>query len=427
MARAETYTLLALDRYASVMHIPLPHFNQAAGSTIFPIGPQCSQVWYSRNDQSADKVSREELAEAIATAEEEIAKVLGFWPAPMFIRNEIHTYPRYHRPELITGGMTNRGQWRSLQADFGKFIAAGQRGLTLVGSPNIVFNDLDGDGFDETATVVIATALTDACEVKVYFEGHDGDPEWEIRPARSKTIAAGVFTAQFWVWQVIQPLLWDAFPTSQGASPLNLQDPAIYENTVDVYREFVDFSQASARFFWEPQPMASSLSVVCGTCGGSGCPACTLQAQDGCLHVRDVHPGLLVPQPASWDADDEEWSAADWVGCREPDLVKINYYAGDLDQKFLSGRSCEPLKLYWAEAIAWLATARLSRPFCSCGAVEKLVSDLRWDTARTASNEPTYTLGPRDADNPFGTLLGEVKAWRRVARFVGRRQAVAVV
>lgn len=428
MARADTFTLLPLDVYARVLHIPLPHFAGAAGSTIYPIGAQCSQVWYQRNDQSADRVSREELAEAIATAEEEIARVLGFWPAPMFIRNEIHPYPRYYRPEVIGNGMTNRGQLRSLRADYGKFISAGQRGSTFVGAPAIVFTDADADGYAETATVSIATALTDACEVKVYFTGYDGEPEWEIRPLRTKSITGGVFTATFWSWQAIRPELWEAFPTTQGASALNLQDAAIYEALTDVYREFVDFTLPSARFFWEPQPVTGGLlHGVCSTCGGDGCPACSLAVQDGCAHVREVHSGLLVPQPASYDSDAGQWSAADWAECREPDLVKFNYYAGDLDRKYLAGRSCEALSLYWAEPIAWLATARLSRPFCSCGAVEKLVDELRWDTARSGSNEPTYTIGPRDADNPFGTLVGEVKAWRRVRRFVGARASVAVV
>jgi len=426
MARADTYTLLSLDQYSSVLGIAPPHFNGAAGASIFPVGGQCDSIWHQFQFQAGDRVSREELAQAIATAEEEIARVLGFWPAPMFITNEIHPYPRHYRPELITQGLTNRGQLRSIRADYAKFISAGQRGTTFVGTPAIIRSDADGDGFQETATVSIATALTDACEVKVYFEGHAGDPEWEIRPLRSKSISGGVFTATFWIWQAIHPELWEAFPTSDGAHALDLTDAAIYETLVDVYREFVDFSLPSAHFYWEPDPV-STVSGICGSCGGSGCPSCTLQVQDGCAHVRDVHGGLLVPQPASYDATAGQWGAADWVDCREPDLVKVNYYAGDLDRKFLSGRACEPLSLYWAQAIAWLATARLSRPFCSCGTVEKLVNDLRWDTARTGADEPAYTLDPRDGANPFGTLVGEVKAWRRVRRFVGARASVAVV
>src|SRR3989304_947087 len=214
MAVASTLTLLPLDIYASIMQIPLPHFNQAAGASIFPVGGQCDNLWWQTGAQSADRVSREELAQAIATAEEEIARVLGFWPAPMFITNEIHPYPRHYRPELITQGLTNRGQLRSIRADYAKFISAGQRGTTFVGTPAIIRSDADGDGFDETVTVSIATALTDACEVKVYFEGYDGDPEWEIRPLRTKPISGGVFTAPFWIWQAIHPELWEAFPTS---------------------------------------------------------------------------------------------------------------------------------------------------------------------------------------------------------------------
>jgi len=79
MARAETVTLLPLDRYAELMMIPLTHFNQLAG----PKAPQtggCDDVW--------DQDDREELAWVIAQAEEMIAHELRFWPAPKFITGE---------------------------------------------------------------------------------------------------------------------------------------------------------------------------------------------------------------------------------------------------------------------------------------------------------------------------------------------------
>src|SRR3972149_5598868 len=181
MARADTYTLLSLDGYSSVLGIAPPHFNGAAGASIFPASGQCDSIWHQFQYQAGDRVSREELAQAIATAEEEIARVLGFWPAPMFITNEIHPYPRHYRPELITQGLTNRGQLRSIRADYAKFISAGQRGTPFDGTPAIIRSDADGDGFDEAVSASIATARPDASEVRVFFEGYDGDPEWEIR------------------------------------------------------------------------------------------------------------------------------------------------------------------------------------------------------------------------------------------------------
>src|SRR3972149_4188845 len=211
MARADTYTLLSLDAYSYILGIAPPHFSGAAGASIFPAGGQCDAIWHQFQWQSSDRVSREELAQAIATAEEEIARVLGFWPAPMFITNEIHPYPRHYRPELITQGLTTRGQLRSIRADYAKFISAGQRGTTFVGTPAIIRSDADGDGFDETVTVSIANALTDACEVKVYFEGYDGDPESIKAAITTKSCSNRCNYRPTSHVKDIHPELWEAF------------------------------------------------------------------------------------------------------------------------------------------------------------------------------------------------------------------------
>ena len=49
MSRAETCTLLSLDRFAKMFGINPVHFSGAGGSDIFPLKDGCSDVWFQRS------------------------------------------------------------------------------------------------------------------------------------------------------------------------------------------------------------------------------------------------------------------------------------------------------------------------------------------------------------------------------------------
>ena len=441
MARASTPTLLSLDRWAMVMGISPAHFNQGVtGASIFPLTGSCEELWYQWAWMKADQVGREDLAIEIARAEREIAEYVGFWPAPKYISSEVHRFPRHHRPDFIDSVIDQRGYRLPVEIKVGKFIQAGRRALTqLTDTLTLLYSDEDGDTFEETATVTVVTDLTNACEIKVYFAGHGGDPAWEIRPARTKQIAAGVFTATFWTWQFIDPALWERFPTAAapiegidflqaiigGAGGTVLVDSTNWgvDPTIEVYREYCDFTQDSAHFFWEPVP---DISGIAGE----------LTAQeDGVIHVRDVHEGIVVPQPAEYDSDEGCWvQVADSV-CRPPDLVKLWYLAGDQSESYLGIPDaslplpgyCDPLSHFWAQTIAYLATSRLDRPFCSCGALTNLFTDIRVDIAKSEPDGATYFITEGKARSPFGTRKGEIMAWERCRAFVRKRARVAVI
>lgn len=420
-------TLLSLAYYAKIMGINPVHFQGATGDTVFPTG-RCSDVWPRYTWQDPDKLSHEELARAIYDAEEDIARELGYYPAPMWIAQEQHRFPRYHRRDVWRlGGRNVRGARVSLATRWGKFIEQGQRALTLVGTATVaggslVYSDEDSDGFSETATITLATALTDACEIKVYFADQSGDPAWEIRPAKSKTITGGNVVLVFPSWLFIDPDLRSVYPTADSFRAVDISTTANFVTSVDVYREYNDPTETSATFFWEPTPNAG---VFCVSCGGTGCIACQLTTQDGCIHVRDVENGIVVPQPATYSADDAAWSQVAYSVCRDPDMVRLYYYAGDQDNRYLSGQSCEALSNYWAHAIAWLATARLDSDPCSCGNVQSLTNHLREDLAK--NTEISYQIGFDLLDNPFGTRRGAIQAWQRVYKTQGRRITGGVI
>jgi hypothetical protein len=424
MARADTVTLLALDRYAQIMGINPAHFNQGARTDLMPIKGSCSDVWFQYAWQTPDRISREDIAYAIEEAEYEIAEACGFWPAPKWIDDEMHQYPRHHRRTVVGAGRNVRSFKKGFRAKWGKFIQAGQRQVDIIGdSVAPVYSTEDGDLLNETATVTVAAGdLIDPCEIKVYFEDMAGDAAWEIRPARTAVLSGANFVLTFWAWQFILPATWEALTTEDTPLAVDFTDAANLVTNVDVYREYTDFTERSAQFYWENED--NFIGETCSSCSGAGCAACELTTQDGCIHVRDVDKGIVVPVAATYDDDDAEWEEQTWTDCREPDQVKIWYYAGDLDNRYLGGHTCDPLSNFWAQTIAWLATARIERPFCACPNVQALANDLRTDMAFITEN--SYLMSERALDNPFGTRKGEVQAWRRISKFVRKRGKVAV-
>lgn len=426
------YTLLPLADFARLMGINPVHFQGAYGDSVWPLeNNACSNIWPRHAWQQVDMVSREELAHAIASAERDIADVVGYWPAPTWQAQEVHRYLPYHRFDAVAAGGMNVKEFRkSVTADYGKFITAGTRALTLVGTATVaggtlVYSDDDGDGFFETATITLPTTLTNACEINAYFAGESGDMDWEIRPIRSKAITAGgniVLVIDSWL--LVEPSLQAAFPTDAGFTAVNIDTTSNFVTSIDVYREYTDTTAVSATFYWEPDDCG-----VCPSCAlaleGAGyilleagssdttCPACGLTAQTGCLYVRDVHNGIVVPTPG--DLVNSTWYQRTFAVNRDPDIVKINYYAGDISQRWLSGRSCNALDDEWAKIITWIAVSRLERELCQCGNVTALARHLRTDLAFTGT-DTSFNLPFDMLSNPFGSHRGEVMAWERVSK-----------
>lgn len=409
-------TLLSLSRWAKILGITPPHFFQASGIDVFPVSG-CSDVWFQFSWQNSDAVSRDELSQVIYDAEEDIASILGYYPAPKWIAKEMHKYPTYYRQELYGNGRNIKGQHKSVITKRGKFIQAGRRAVSVVqADANVVYSDADGDGYKELATVTASTSLTDRCEIHCYIAGQGGAAEWEIRPAQTVSLSGGVVTFTFDAWLLLDPDLQGAYPTSAGLRAIPLETITNYVETVDIYREYTDSSQASAEFSWG--------SGACTSCGGSGCAICANTIQEGCIYVREVDSGIVVPTPGTYD--DDAWQGASFTECREPDTVKIWYYAGELSEKYLRGETCEPLSDYLAQTIAMLATARLEHNICACDNAYNLAKE--WRTDLSFSGEAgSYQVSEDDLENPFGVRKGEVMAWKRISRLTQRIGAAALV
>lgn len=315
LAEPLPHTLLSLPRFAKIMGLNPVHAVGAIGPpAAFPmLDNRCMDVWPQYSWQYSDSVSRFDMALAIQSAEEELATVLGWWPAPHWVYEEVHDFARFYRRDAYrSGGRNVRGMRVSAQAKYAKIIAPGQRGTTLISTATVALTtlaylDLDADGFFETARITAATTLTDPLEVEVFFEGTEAHPGWRIWPSRSRSITDSVFTADFDSWLFIDPDVLARYPTSDGFSAIDISTVTHYVTSVDVYRVYNNTAVTSAQFYWEPD-------VDCGTAG-------ELTVQDGVLHVRSPITGAIVPTPATYA--DGAWTATSYSVSRDPDMVKL--------------------------------------------------------------------------------------------------------
>ena len=414
-------THLSLPRYARIMGVNPVHFAGGAGASIWPVIPNCNDIWPRYAWQDIHRASHEELAYQIQIAEADVARVLAYQVAPTWIENEPIRYPRFYRPDTVRTNMRNvRDQYVSTKLAWGKFIQGGIRAISKIASPSvaaleITFSAEANAGFYDTATIILTDDDLDGLdvnEVKLYFYDTTADPRWEIRPCRSKSISGTTLTAVLDIWLLIDPDLVSMPPTDVDFAGLDLQsDTTNYVTQIDVYREYNDYTEASAILYWEQQPAGYGSCVICG---GIGCPACHFTTQNGCIHVRDTNTGIVAITPACYDATEAQWEIAAQSIARDPDQLSVYYYAGEQGADWLRGRSHDPLGQYLAQIIAWIATARLDRPYCACGSIYSYAESLRDDLAEYRKGSTTRFTPESILTNPFGTRKGEVMAWQRV-------------
>ena len=411
----DTQTLLSLDEYAQIMGLNPLNFNSAAtpDQNTFGFESDVQPLWFKYEWQAGKQMSHSKLAELIAGAERDIANYLGVYPAPHWEYQELHLYPGsvLVGDTILYADVNN--YYKTVQANWGRIQGAGQRGTNLEATPTepvvagigIAFSDERTSGFNDTATITAETDVTDPSEIKLYFEGHDADPAWEIRPFRSISISSGVVTIVVDSWLMFSPDLWEKAPAGEPIT-INAGTVGNYVDTVDVYRDYIDTTQFSCRFIWEAQK--SPLGVT---------------LQTGRLQVMDGHLGTFGPVPATFDEDTEVWSTTPFSICgRKPDQVQLWYKAGMLSQEFRQGFDIYPMNRVMKENIAWLATARMDITFRANTNITDFVNRLRRNALESIDGDSSFFLPEELSTAPFGTRIGELRVWKRLKAYNPQRQ-----
>lgn len=377
----------------------------------------CSQPWSQYSWQNTDAVSREQLAEAIAEAEAEIERYLGYRLLPSWEVDEWRPQPRPYRAELVTYNHRNlRGYSQGFDLRWGMFVAGGQRAETVIdAAAAVVYSDPDSDSYDELATATVATTVTNTEEIRAYLPGHAGQDGYEIRPI-TVAIAGGVATITWATHLGVveandEALVWDA---SDGA------DAANFIATVAVARVAND-PQSMAQLVWEPTPGGCGCDIV----GAGTCATCQYTVQVACLHARDAKLGLVAYSPAAWDADAEDFDTVTASVGRNPDYVRAWYRAGLRDMsRTWPTREMSP---HWERAVAVLAASKLDRDVCSCAsaAVTRWGEDLAFE--RGATELQSYKVTDALKNCPLGTKRGAWTAWQQITGPGGRIYRDAVL
>lgn len=403
MAVASTKTKLPLTTWAKLMGVHPLHFEQVSIPTLEQ--PFCDQIMFQHSWQTSQHVSREEIATAIAEAEAQIENYLQYRLMPTWEYDEWQKTTRPYQKDLFNlNDRDVRGFQQTVNANWGYFISGGIEAKTLVeAGATIVYTDEDGDGYFETATVSVATSVTDSREIAAYYPGKSAADEWEIRPVEV-SIASGIATITFRREQAVDSDLFERF-NIEGAEANGLDD-SDFLDTVDIYRHW-NYPQTQATMLWEP-----GLNM-CAQCNGELCPRCAYAAQTACLLVRgDPRQSILAYHAADWSVDDQAFSNTPCCLERQPDIVRLFYYSGYRNMRLPYTNRMDP---EWQRVVAYMATAKLERPPCDCmsGFWDRWAQDMTL-VAGDESGKPFFRTPDGILDNPFGTRRGEVYAWRKV-------------
>lgn len=404
MARASLITKLPLDRFAYYLGMDPLHFNQCFINTQDDPAPVCGHPMKQFAWQNVQAVGREDIAYAIHQAESNIERWLGYNLKPAWTVDEWGRTTGPANPGLIGMGSINvQGRWKDTQLKRGYFIAGGVKGKVLIeASSAVIYSDIDGDDYDETATVVTAVvADTLPCEVHLYYPGESGADVWEIRPI-TVTVTGLVATITFRREQCVLPELMSV----RNVEGVDALVDGNFLDEVDVYRVYNDVSQ-QVTMQWEPYP------VGCGCTTAGVCAQCQVSAQAGCLLGRDHRLSIVRYAPGTWNADDEHYDLTAMALWHEPDRLRLWYLSGWVNNELACPMN--QMDPFWEQVVTYYAASMLDRDICSCenvlGYVARWREDLAVDTA-----DRRFTNREKNRDNPLGSTRGALNAWKAITQ-----------
>lgn len=403
----ETLTRLPVYTFARLAGINPLHFQ---GVQIAEVQNQvCDFAWFQHDWQTAGRISRESVADAIGQAEGMLEAQLRYRLLPAWEEQEYRIGPRPYRSEMVfTGQFDTRGLYQSVETQWKQVITPGRREQTLIEAAAAVTyaSTKPPATYDDTATVsVTITSGTEARELAVYYPGHSGDEHWRIRPI-GVSIVGNTATITFpRELAVIEDELEQIASGPDYIRPVDGTVDANFLTTVDVYRVWTN-GATQATLIWTPP------NSGCSVCGGSTCDACLAASQTGCLVVRDPRLGIVQFAPATFDETTGAFQTASRAVGRQPEAVEVYYQAGLLDRTLSDPYNV--MSPEWARTVAILATSLLDRPICGCAQT----FTARWATDLAfrggASQVSAFQMSPEDMNNPFGTRAGMVYAYKRV-------------
>lgn len=299
------------------------NFNQLAGAQA-PLNLYCKQV--------SVRPDTDFIANALDNAGQYAAGQLGFYARPTYQR-AVLSLGNGHPLEQQTLKLPNGGYLQSI----------GQRATTVIqANAAVVYSDSDGDGFNDLATITVATTVA-AGQIEVFFRVANGAPSaanelWRIEPLNVQ-ISGGnaIITGHMSLFAL--PSIWLMPYTPPNYVTKNAQDsndPLNYVTQVDVYRVYPDSTNAVTL-------RGDDWLVSCNE--GN----CDTFEQTSCARIYNSELGLVQIRPSTCGC---------WGDYLAYNQVEIYYLAGyPLDANFNVNRRLE-------QAIVRLANTLMPQKPC---------------------------------------------------------------
>lgn len=367
-------------------------------------------------------LSRAEISQAIEEAENLIAQVLGYYPAPKAFVAEVHQYPqqdigrsyKQSRP-LSRNTLTTRDgkDYKSVQLHWGFLQGLGLQVDESLGETDSLTMAAGNQSFTATLTFTPSTALTGDEEYLVYFAESDLPEDdaytaWQVRDVRCTVADAGggdyTLTIRGGGYLLMPPA--KRFEPYRRWRCLDDATAGNFVTKLQVYIRRLDSTQQGS-LQWGKDPCTSA----------NGCNDVTVRGL--CLQ-RDDKPlaPVVRPMPMNYNTDLSEWQT--YQPNTAPDWVVANYVAG---VPRVNGK-VDPL---YAKPIMYLAASLLVTDAANCGCMGledrlKQFHDVEKTTVKeqdlampnlTAKSERVLAQ-KKHLEGLWGAHYGAVKAWNLV-------------
>jgi hypothetical protein len=415
--------LLPLEDFRKIIGYNPYHFFQLADNTIVPVTSATNTIMREHSWQDTDAPGRQQIREAIETAEGRLRDYLGYYPAPKFLIDTVSWQKFFDKNLVRRMDFDPSGHWISARLPSGYIQAVGLETYVLLDTPRITYSDQDGDGLNDTATFTVATTITDITQLGVYFQTADRlDAEevgerWRIAPVKI-TLSGGVATFVARAWLFVEPVLYEGV----GLAAIDPTNSASFVANVEVYRHWADpagtdISTSQGVIYWETAP-CHGWWCGCSNCNANYTPANSSSdpsaygAAVARVGIRNAEAGIIMPAEAVWNSSAGTFQNIPWEIWREPDRVLVRYLAGkpwgsdgDMDKR-------------WQTIVARLACAEMPARINAADMANKALYHWQFDLARSSgAGDEGYGMVTKEMlNNPFGTRRGHVYAWQEVKR-----------
>lgn len=386
MALANTITKTNINTFAEWMNIHPLSFNNLDLSSCFDDFTAICAFWNQYPYNNPVFLSRETLAKTLMLSEAKVENVVNTTIRPTFIMGETKSYldnEYFDKSRRTQMPITSQ----KFMTNYMNIDGFGQKKLELIESDVIVsYHDDDFDTIYELARSTIDVTNVDNFDsknIKVYYQGHFGDPKYEIRFTVVSVIDNILtITMNFYEMLRLENIFTTSFVRQRALSACNQN---LFQQLIDVGYETLDTTMPHGKIYF------TDLGCT------NGCEESFVYF---CATILDEHLGIFSIIPK--EIDEEGHLIINSSVCISGRITRIEYnYHTYTNDELLQ------------EAVFVLTAANLPLNLCNCDCIHSYLEHLQVDTA-LRTKESNFTIPFSLMGNEFGSKVGELEAYKLV-------------